>query len=368
MPRPCYAPRVLSIVFALVQIVLLAALSGRARAADVNVRYDVDAGAFKRGVASGDSLTFELYANAGCTGAPAYSEILVAGSPFLSVEKVALQKLAGGEKPPRIFRLRALLGAPDLPGALHLMVLGDGVSAFGGACQLQSALGSTSGLGVQGPEGPEGPAGPAGPPGLSGAPGAPGEAGPVGPQGPQGEPGPEGAPGPAGPAGPAGPGAGTFFMAIDAETCVLRNGPTESAMCTGGGTQRTEGGVQVACARRGTGDGLVQNFVCPLSLPAGAVLEEIRLYGQDSSETGYVEAGVYRSSNTSFGVSYISSGFGGQWQTSGLAQTPGVVDIPIFSTSDTPHTLSPDHRYKIGAGVKGGVSFYGFRVRYRVDP
>lgn len=290
-----------------------------ADAADLIVTYDVNGKKFKKKVTSDASLVFELHTEATCSGPPAYSEILLAGSPQLLVEKVPVQRLKDeNSRPPKTYRLRATLGAPDLDGQLYLLVDGVGVKGIPETCQLQTGLFGALATGPQGPPGP---------------------------------------------------GAGTFTISVDAETCVLRSQADDSGTaCTGGGTSRTEGGTQVACLRQGEAD-VLQELVCPVPIRSGAVIEEVRLYGTDNASDSYVEAGIYRHNQTSFGVNYISSGFGGSWQTSGLAETPGTVDIPIFSTADTPHEVEEGFRYKVGVGLKGGSArFYGLRFQYRIDP
>ena len=84
---------------------------------------------------------------------------------------------------------------------------------------------------------------------------------------------------------------------------------------------------------------------------------------------GYMEAAVWRTANNTFAPTYLSSSFGGVWQSSGVLAAPGSTSFPIFQTTDTPHTISGDSRYTIGFGLKlttGSVYAYGFRVKYQI--
>jgi len=160
-------------------LMLLLCSAGASRAAVV-AEYLVDAQALKRGAAAGIQLLFELHEDAACS-APFHAELVDAGSASLLVEQLKTVRLKGAAAPAKLARLVTTLpGAPEQTG--YLRVIGTGIAAVGGDCQLQHA----------GAAGPAGPAGPQGPPGVTGA------------QGPQGPAGPQGNTGGVGPAGPAG--------------------------------------------------------------------------------------------------------------------------------------------------------------------
>ena len=103
--------------------------------------------------------------------------------------------------------------------------------------------------------------------------------------------------------------------------------------------------------------------MCDVGLPSGAVITEVVAYGMDSDAAGYFEAAIWRTGNTTFGPTFLSSSFGGTWQSSGVAFTGGTTSFPIFQTTDTPHTVVSDSRYTIGTALKGsGVGSFGFRI------
>jgi hypothetical protein len=270
---------------------------------------------------------------------------------------------------------------------------------------LMSLAGCAQAPGPPGEPGPKGDPGAKGDPGVQGDPGGPGMAGLMGSPGPKGDPGP---PGPMGTytagegidissgtislssAGCAagdvwqfdgtqwscaavsgGGGSGTKYLSIAAITCAPQGAalPGDSGSCSGGGTMRTDGDSGFPCSVRGrvTRD----TYVCPLALPTGAVIEEILAYGYDFAPTGYVEAAVWRVADTSFAPNYIS-GFGGQWQSTGLAFNGGGTSFPIFTLAQPAHIVAQSYRYVIGFATKttnpstNPVEAYGFRVRYHV--
>lgn len=161
--------------------------------------------------------------------------------------------------------------------------------------------------------------------------------------------------------------AGTYYKAIDAVTCTRYGAIGQVSGCSGGGTTRTNGSSTVPCMASST-DSAVKDYVCELDLPNGAILEEILFHGWDGDSAGYFEAGVWRAHYTTFGpAAYLSSGFGGQWQSSGVTFSGGNAVVPIFSTSDIPHTMdNQNYRYRIGFAMSGNQRAYGFRVRYRI--
>jgi hypothetical protein len=174
---------------------------------------------------------------------------------------------------------------------------------------------------------------------------------PTGPTGPTGSTGATGATGPVGPTGPTGPGAGTFTKSIHAITCMAQEGAPigDTSFCLGGSTIRTDGDAAFPCLLRGTATR--STYVCPIDLPSGAQINEIRVFGRDTSATGYVEASVWRTANTTFAPSYISPSFGGTWQNSGVAFAGGSVNFPVYLSTDAPHTVIGTSRYVVGLGV-----------------
>ncbi len=151
-------------------------------------------------------LTFDLYDDSACTHL-VYSEDVAASDPDLQLEIVKAYRLVPGSAPKRTVRMQAVIDAPllDVPG--FLVVTGTGISAAGGACQLQSSsiVGPIGPQGATGATGAQGPIGPTGPAGADGATGATGAQGPIGLTGPAGADGATGATGPQGPIGPTGP-------------------------------------------------------------------------------------------------------------------------------------------------------------------
>lgn len=112
-------------------------------------------------------------------------------------------------------------------------------------------------------------------------------------------------------------------------------------------------------------------YVCPLTLPSGARIEEILVFGLDNTATGYIEASVWRTDDQTFGPNYFSN-FGGVWQSSGLAATPFQFSFPIFTLGTPPHTMISGGRYTLGIALidsinnSGNTGAYGFRVRYSI--
>jgi len=246
-----------------------------------------------------------------------------------------------------------------------------------GATGPQGIAGPQGATGPQGPAGAQGatgPQGPIGPIGLVGATGPQGPQGPQGTTGPQGPQGPQGPIGPTGPQGPPGPGSGTFYKSIDAMTCMpqgmgLPTGDSfGSNSCSSSGTVRTDGDTSFPCVVRSrtTRD----TYICNLDLPSGAIIQEIIAYGYDVSSDGYMEAAVWRTPNTTWGggTGYIS-GFGGVWQSSGIALSSGQVSFPIFSLSHPAHAVLQDSRYIIAFALRAQTNYVwalGFRIRYAI--
>ncbi|MBL8976704.1 MAG: hypothetical protein JNK56_39260 [Myxococcales bacterium] len=138
----------------------------------------------------------------------------------------------------------------------------------------------------------------------------------------------------------------------------------ESGACGGGGTLRTDGDSNFPCLMRSrpTRD----SFICDLPLRSGAVLNSITLHGIDSSATGYFEGAVFRTADATFAPEYFGN-FGGTWQSSGLAATPGTVTVPILSGAN--HVVAAGYRYTIGIGTKdstSGTLVFGAHVTYTI--
>jgi hypothetical protein len=98
----------------------------------------VDLKSFKRDVAAGDTLTFELHTLPDCTGPLLSTTNLVVGSDDLSIEEVKPLALKGQvPKPKKLARLVPRLAAPTASIPLFLLVSGDGGPLAG--CQAQAA-------------------------------------------------------------------------------------------------------------------------------------------------------------------------------------------------------------------------------------
>ena len=187
-------------------IASIALLLGAPAWAGLPVAYDADYKTLRKQLLFGDPLGFELYDTADCTGVPVYSEILGAGTPRVSVDRIR----------PVPDEEREAEAAQDRPAARHprrarggrersiSASSGEGIEPVGEECQLQAAavIGVAGPEGPAGPEGAQGPDGPQGPVGPTGPQGMRGPRGPAGPQGPTGAQGPQGEAGPQGPAGP----------------------------------------------------------------------------------------------------------------------------------------------------------------------
>jgi hypothetical protein len=225
------------------------------------------------------------------------------------------------------------------------------VTLAAGANVTITPSGNTVTISTSVPTGPTGPTGATGVQGITGATGATGATGPTGSAGLVGPTGPTGATGAAGATGPTGPGAGTFTKSIHPITCMPQGGaPTgDGALCGGGGTLRTDGNTDFPCQLRGTATR--STYVCQIDLPSGAQIVEVRVLGVDPSATGYVEASVWRTANTTFAPTYISPSFAGTWQNSGVAFAGGAFNFPAYLSTDAPHTVIGTSRYVVGLGV-----------------
>ena len=246
-----------------------------------------------------------------------------------------------------------------------------------GSCDLEmedlNLDGVCDALDCQGLDGLPGEPGPQGLLGPQGQPGPQGETGPQGPAGPRGETGPEGPIGPQGPIGPPGldgadgAGAGQFVIVIPAITCVPQTDVElgTARYCGGGGTSRTEGSTGFPCGI--TGSPTLEDYACPVTLPGGAEIEEVRVYGRDPDANGYFEAAIWRSNLGSFSPDYFAS-FGGEWQSSGVSFSSGAVNTVIFPSTDPPHIVDPNYRYQVGIGLKGtsNLRVYGVQITYSI--
>ena len=344
------------------------------------------------------------------------SSIVITGVGFGPTPVVTLGSLFLSNVSVNSLGTEIVATAPSLASGSYQLVVQAGNNK---SAAFEVAIGAQGPQGPAGPIGPQGFAGPAGPQGPQGPAGAVGAQGPIGPagangaQGPQGEPGATGAQGPAGasgavgaigpmgPVGPTGANGATGAMgptglagalgatgATGADGAIGPTGPdgamgpqgpigpegpqgpTGSAgsvgfeLCFGGGTVRTTGGQDFPCAVSSTGPR--NTYLCNLDLPSGAQIQEITFYGFDFSDTGYLEAAVWRMFNSSFGPHYFSS-FAGTWQNSGVADDSGTAIFPIFPASDPPHSVDGSYRYVIGFALEGDafrVSAYGSKVTY----
>lgn len=121
-------------------IALAAALlaSASARAANVGVRYVVDAKALKDAVA-GTQLTFSLFSDSGCS-----TEIFstsVAVEDVSRIEALKLIRPKGAPKAPKTAALEHELTGVDAAPQMYLTVSGTGVEPVGATCQAQAAIG-----------------------------------------------------------------------------------------------------------------------------------------------------------------------------------------------------------------------------------
>ena len=108
---------------------------------DVSVSYDVNAKNFKQ-VQTGDALSFELYTDPACSDL-LHSEMILAGTAALSVEKVKAGKVKGQKpKPLSPLRLRATLAPASVDEEVFLMVGGVGITPAGLTCQPQFVTGA----------------------------------------------------------------------------------------------------------------------------------------------------------------------------------------------------------------------------------
>lgn len=163
---------------------------------------------------------------------------------------------------------------------------------------------------------------------------------------------------------------GSFSKSIRAIACTAQgNAPSgDQNNCSGAGTVRTDGDDVFPCVVHASSTR--STYACHVDLPSGALIDEVIAYGWDSQADGYFEAAIWRSPNTSFGINYFSPTFGGTWQSSGLAATPGPTSFSIYLGSDPPHTVLSDNGYVIGFATKkatgGNVWVHGFRIEYTI--
>ena len=172
--------------------------------------------------------------------------------------------------------------------------------------------------------------------------------------------------------GPPGPGGGTFTIGIPAITCTAQHGVVsgDSGNCGADGVTRTAGDNIFPCLVRALAGGERSTYVCELILPDGALLNEVVAYGLDNTDTGYMEAAIWRTLHGGFTANFFSPSFAGTWQNSGLAATPGGFSFPVYTQADPAHTISGSYRYTIGLGLEamsGTVFGYGFSVTYTIE-
>jgi hypothetical protein len=161
--------------------------------------------------------------------------------------------------------------------------------------------------------------------------------------------------------------AAPLYLSIPAIGCIPQGTavPGDGNDCGGGGTLRTDGDQSFPCEVRGRA-GIRDTYVCPLALQTGAVIDAVTAYGSDFSATGYLEAAIWRVADGSFAPNYIS-GYGGTWQTSGVAFAGGYTSFPVFLLGQPAHTVAMGYRYMIGFAVREtNVTFDSFRVQYHI--
>ena len=107
-----------------------------ARASDIPTAYTVDDKVLKAAVA-GTNLTFTLYRDAACTQQVHQQVVPIETVTLVSRLKNFVAK--GAPKGPKTTELRQTLAGVDASGNLYLKVTGTGVTAVGGACQVQVA-------------------------------------------------------------------------------------------------------------------------------------------------------------------------------------------------------------------------------------
>ncbi len=168
-------------------------------------------------------------------------------------------------------------------------------------------------------------------------------------------------------------------MNIPAITCTpqYHDNVGDRDACTTSNTARVTQGSQVPCMVRAISGAGAQTYVCPLSLPNGALIEEIILRGTDQNPHGYIEGAVARWSLTSQSPfpSYISPTFGGNWQHTDVATaSSSYVNVPLYLDSDTPHTMHSSYSYgvmfavhRITPQIAGTVRVNGIRVKYTIQ-
>lgn len=121
---------------------------GASHAFDLPVTYWVDGKTLKREAVAGTPLTFELHADPTCSSLTFVYTMDIDTVSF-GIEKLKLQKIKGGEKPPKPMRINAVL-LDAVPGAeQYLKVIGVGIVPVNGECQVQIS-------GVPGPAGTPG--------------------------------------------------------------------------------------------------------------------------------------------------------------------------------------------------------------------
>jgi hypothetical protein len=159
----------------------------------------------------------------------------------------------------------------------------------------------------------------------------------------------------------------TQTKSIRAVTCVAQSGAVsgDSMACGSSDVVRTDGDTQFPCVVRARP--ARDTWLCALDLPPGSRITNITAYGFDLANDGYMEALVWRFDPTQVVGFDGFSNFGGTWQSSGTPFAGGQVSFPVFSAA-TPHTVSGNHHYVIGLGMKSPtgqtVWAQGFLVTY----
>lgn len=109
-----------------------------ASAANFQVNYRVDAKALKSGTPAGTPLTFRLYSDSSCTTAAGGSQVVNVENVAL-IEQPKLIKVKNGPKPPQVAAIQYTITGVTPQLQLYATVTGAGITAVGGACQLQTA-------------------------------------------------------------------------------------------------------------------------------------------------------------------------------------------------------------------------------------
>lgn len=124
--------RSLLIVGTAMIVCLVLASAGRA---EVAVQYRINATSFKQ-VQAGDTLTFNLYSDSGCTNL-LFTQALSADNSAITYQQAKFVKVKGGATPPQVIILTAELSTSPSLGPVLMKVTGTGIVPVGDDCQVQ---------------------------------------------------------------------------------------------------------------------------------------------------------------------------------------------------------------------------------------